>query len=103
MTRTPIEEMSAEEIMALDGYGLTKALAEVIAVVSVVGRAIEGKLVPLAVNRAKAKLEPAQEDRDFAWREALLIRAELDELKERARTIREIKSALQSLIRQVPG
>jgi hypothetical protein len=94
-----IERLSAEEIAALDGQMQIVLLAEIAAELSAIGKA--SKMARFIRTDAKKSLNRNPKDIDS---KDTLLDAELVllDLADRAKTLRDLKSIMQTILRGTP-
>jgi len=100
---TSIEALTPKELQALSAWEQASALNELIAELSEVGReAISARIQLTKAKNAvlRAGSREAAIEAKCAVNEAQTV---LDTYKDRARTIRDLKSIVQTLIRAIPS
>ena len=95
----PIEDMSAEELAALGAYEQGRALNEIAHGLIALGREVRAQNTRYAHQRAASTRDPNNLD---AKATAIVGKSVLDNLRDRAKTLRDVKSILQSLLRALP-
>lgn len=104
MSQLSIERMSLEQINAMAAHEQASALNEIAFSAADVGRQTVSARIALAQARnALIDAKDRRHDVSTALQNVELAKAQLDALKERARTLRELRSIFQTLLRAIPA
>ena len=97
--RLAVEMKTADELHALDAYGLGHALAEVIEATGICRRLV----VPVRDRLAKAKIDLLQATSEAEIRSAKIAKitaeTEVQHIRDRASSLRTVSTILQSLLK----
>lgn len=99
-----VETLAANELAAMAAYDQGVALNEILSELARIGRESAAARTRWAQAR-KALLGIGRESAEFVTfkRTEIDAKTTLDNLRERARTMRDIRSILQTLIRSIPA
>jgi len=100
---TSIEALTPKELQALSGYEMASALNELIAEMSEIGREAISARIQLAKAKKAVLRAGSREAAIEAKADAIDAQAVLDTYRDRARTLRDLRSILQTLIRAIPA